>query len=384
MVFGISWKTTCGIAAAASFFAPVAYGHGAPEYPISRQYSCYQNRAQPACQAAIAHGGEQAIYDWNGVNQGAAGGNHQAVVPSGQMCAGGQSKFKGFDLARADWQATTWAPSTDGSYEFRYHATAPHRTLDWKFYLTREGWKPGTAPLQWSDVELVSTLGANQVATPTPNRYLMKLRLPHRTGPHVLYAAWQRSDSQEAFYSCSDVNFGGGGITPPVAPSPLHHIGQVNATQNLPADASAKLRVFGRDGSDLEGHTLPITAANGARDTWLGQLATLVNGRSAYVRVGNLQGGSVTVPSQATVLQVYALTETSGVSYVVDIALPPTTPPVTPPGGSEWTEGAHYKTGQVVSYKGGNYVCLQGHQALVGAGWYPDAPSVINVLWKRQ
>ncbi|MCY1548973.1 N-acetylglucosamine binding protein domain 2 [compost metagenome] len=179
------------------------------------------------------------------------------------------------------------------------------------------------------------------------------------------------------------MNFGGGGITPPVVPTPLHHIGQVNATQNLPANASAKLRVFGRDGADLEGHTLAITGTNGARDTWLGQLATLVNSRSAYVRVGNLQGGSVTVPSQATVLQVYALTETSGVSYVVDIALPPT-PPVTPPGGPEWTEGAHYKTGEVVSYKGGNYVCLQGHQALVGAGWYPDAPSVINVLWKRQ
>ena len=51
--------------------------HGAPEYPISRQYNCYQNPQLPACRAAIAGGFDQALYDWNGVNQGAANGNHQ-------------------------------------------------------------------------------------------------------------------------------------------------------------------------------------------------------------------------------------------------------------------------------------------------------------------
>src|SRR5690606_23833272 len=34
--------------------------------------------------------------------------------------------------------------------------------------------------------------------------------LPERSGKQVLYAVWQRSDSPEAFYSCSDVTFGGG------------------------------------------------------------------------------------------------------------------------------------------------------------------------------
>ena len=50
-------------AAAASVIAMPAAAHGAPDYPISRQYNCYQNRSQPACAAAIAYGGEQAIYD---------------------------------------------------------------------------------------------------------------------------------------------------------------------------------------------------------------------------------------------------------------------------------------------------------------------------------
>ena len=82
-----------------------ALAHGAPEFPISRQYNCFKNPSLPACQAAIAYGGEQAIYDWNGVNQANANGNHKAVVPDLKICAGGQEKVKGFDLARADWPA---------------------------------------------------------------------------------------------------------------------------------------------------------------------------------------------------------------------------------------------------------------------------------------
>ena len=86
-------------------------------------------------------------------------------------------------------------------------------------------------------------------------------------------------------------------------------------------------------------------------------------------------------------MQVYALPGQGDVSHAVDIALPqtPTTPPTTPGAtGGAWVEGAVYKPGQVVSYKGATYACLQAHTAYAGAGWYPDAHSVLNVLWKRQ
>lgn len=352
-----------------------ALAHGAPEFPISRQYNCFKNPSLPACQAAIAYGGEQAIYDWNGVNQANANGNHKAVVPDLKICAGGQEKFKGFDLARADWPATAYSPGADGKYEYRYNATAPHRSLNWTFFLTRDGWNPTTSPLRWSDLEQVQQLGPDQIVTSGKTIYTMKLTLPKRTGKHVLFSAWQRSDSTEAFYACSDVDFGGG-TTPPGTPSDMKQIGQVSAAQDLPPGSTVKLRVFNGAGNDLE--TISITLGTAAaKAVWLGQIAAKVNQTSGYLKVGTLQGGSVIVPSGATVMDVYLQHANSGASYAMDVVLP-TTPP-NPPGGTAWTEGASYTVGQIVNYQGRQYRCLQAHTAYVGAGWTPASSPT---LWQ--
>ena len=352
-----------------------ALAHGAPEFPISRQYNCFKNPSLPACQAAIAYGGEQAIYDWNGVNQANANGNHKAVVPDLKICAGGQEKFKGFDLARADWPATAYSPGADGKYEYRYNATAPHRSLNWTFFLTRDGWNPTTSPLRWSDLEQVQQLGPDQIVTNGKTIYTMKLTLPKRTGKHVLFSAWQRSDSTEAFYACSDVDFGGG-TTPPGTPSDMKQIGQVSAAQDLPPGSTVKLRVFNGAGNDLE--TISITLGTAAaKAVWLGQIAAKVNQTSGYLKVGTLQGGSVIVPSGATVMDVYLQHANSGASYAMDVVLP-TTPP-NPPGGTAWTEGASYTVGQIVNYQGRQYRCLQAHTVYVGAGWTPASSPT---LWQ--
>ena len=352
-----------------------ALAHGAPEFPISRQYNCFKNPSLPACQAAIAYGGEQAIYDWNGVNQANANGNHQAAAPDLKICAGGQEKFKGFDLARADWPATAWSPGTDGKYEYRYNATAPHRSLNWKFYLTKDGWNPAASPLRWSDLEQVAELGPDQIVTSGKTIYTMKLSLPKRSGKHVVFSAWQRSDSTEAFYACSDVDFGGGS-TPPGTPSGLKQIGQVSAAQDLPTGSQVKLRVFNGAGNDLETIALTLSAAAN-KAAWLSQLATRVNQTSAYVKVGSLQGGAVVVPSGVTVMDVYLQNANSGASYAMDVILPSTPP--TNPGTTTWVEGASYTAGQIVSYQGKQYRCLQAHTAYVGAGW---TPATSPTLWQ--
>ncbi|MEV8639090.1 carbohydrate-binding protein, partial [Streptosporangium sp. NPDC051023] len=55
----------------------------------------------------------------------------------------------------------------------------------------------------------------------------------------------------------------------------------------------------------------------------------------------------------------------------------PTNTPTSNPGGT-WTAGASYKAGDVVSYGGSNYRCIQGHTAY--PGWEP--PNV-PALWQR-
>src|SRR5262245_43258345 len=80
------------IAAASLIFVGGIAAHGTQQSPVSRVYNCYlegpESSDSAACQAAVAYGGTQALYDWNGIRQGSAGGNHQALIPDGTLCSG--------------------------------------------------------------------------------------------------------------------------------------------------------------------------------------------------------------------------------------------------------------------------------------------------------
>ncbi|MDF3147493.1 lytic polysaccharide monooxygenase, partial [Streptomyces sp. T21Q-yed] len=186
-----------------------ASAHGSMGDPVSRVSQCYaegpESPKSGACKAAVAAGGTQALYDWNGIRIGDAAGRHQELIPDGKLCSANSDAFKGLDLARADWPATSVG---SGSYTFKYRVTAPHKGT-FKVYITKAGYDP-TKPLAWDDLDL-----ANPVATATDPAasggfYTFSGTLPQRSGKQLLYAVWQRSDSPEAFYSCSDVTFGGG------------------------------------------------------------------------------------------------------------------------------------------------------------------------------
>ncbi|MFE2213879.1 lytic polysaccharide monooxygenase [Streptomyces canus] len=185
-----------------------ASAHGSMGDPVSRVSQCYaegpESPKSDACRAAVAAGGTQALYDWNGIRIGDANGRHQERIPDGRLCSANNDEFKGLDLARADWPATS---VSSGSYTFKYRVTAPHKGT-FTVYLTKPGYDPAQ-PLGWDDLDL-----SNPVATATDpvapgGFYTFSGTLPERSGKQLLYAVWQRSDSPEAFYSCSDVTFGG-------------------------------------------------------------------------------------------------------------------------------------------------------------------------------
>jgi chitin-binding protein len=188
--------------------ATPANAHGTMGTPVSRVLTCYaenpENPTSAACKAAVAAGGTQAFYDWNGVRIGDAAGRHQQLIPDGKLCSAGNDEFKGLDLARADWPATQLS---SGQQNLAFRVTAQHKGT-FALYITDDSYDP-SQPLKWSDLE--STPFAT-VTDPTVvnGSYVLPANVPAKSGRQLIYAIWQRSDSPEAFYSCSDVVFGSG------------------------------------------------------------------------------------------------------------------------------------------------------------------------------
>ncbi|MFF2809343.1 lytic polysaccharide monooxygenase [Streptomyces sp. NPDC058000] len=200
--------------------ATPAAAHGSMSDPVSRVSACYaegpEHPRSAACKAAVQAGGAQALYDWNGVRDGNAGGKSKERIPDGKLCSAGNDEYKGLDLPRADWPSTAMKA---GKHTFHYKATAPHKGA-FELYLTKDGYDP-TKPLKWSDLEAQPFAKVTN-PTLTNGEYVFDGTVPARSGRHLIYSIWQRSDSPEAFYTCSDVVFGkdSGGAGSPSAPAP--------------------------------------------------------------------------------------------------------------------------------------------------------------------
>ncbi|MFI6148091.1 lytic polysaccharide monooxygenase [Streptomyces sp. NPDC051109] len=215
--------------AVAAYAAGPAAAHGSMTDPVSRVAACYaegpESPKSAACKAAVAASGAQAFYDWNAVNIANAAGNHRSLIPNGQLCSAGNDKYRGLDLARADWPAS---PMAAGAHTFRYKGTAPHKG-SFELYITKDGYDP-SKPLKWSDLEPAPFAEATDPGMQNGD-YVFSGSVPSKSGRHLIYSIWQRSDSPEAFYTCSDVVFGkdnggngtgtgtGTGTTPSTKPS---------------------------------------------------------------------------------------------------------------------------------------------------------------------
>ncbi|MEU1332512.1 lytic polysaccharide monooxygenase [Streptomyces sp. NPDC005865] len=183
-----------------------AAAHGSMTDPVSRVSACFQEGPESpksaACKAAVQASGVQAFYDWNAVNIANAAGKSKEIIPDGKLCSAGNDKYKGLDLPRADWPSSKL---TAGNHNFRYKGTAPHKG-SFELYITKESYDP-SKPLKWSDLEEKPFV---DVADPKMENgdYVFYGKIPARQGRHLIYSVWQRSDSPEAFYTCSDVVFG--------------------------------------------------------------------------------------------------------------------------------------------------------------------------------
>ncbi|WP_299311689.1 lytic polysaccharide monooxygenase [uncultured Aquimarina sp.] len=179
--------------------------HGTVTSPPSRVWICFQENPEspdsPACQDAIIGWGTQAFYDWNEVARMDANGMHMDIIMDGNLASAGRpDKYGGLDQVRDDWVTT---PVTPGPFTVTWTNSAPHQTLYYRVYITKADWTPNQ-PLTWDSLELLVETDPRPAAA-IDN---IDVVLPERTGKHVIYSIWQRSLTEEAFYSTSDVDFG--------------------------------------------------------------------------------------------------------------------------------------------------------------------------------
>lgn len=197
-----------------------AGAHGAPSSPISRSFACGSeggaNARTPACQAARAAGDREAFKTWDFLRVANVKGRDREMIPDGELCSAGIARFRGLDLPRADWPATTLR--SGDRMTMRYRATIAHKG-EFRVFLTNETYDPGQ-PLRWSNLDNQPFL----TVTDPPLRsgaYKIDLRLPSgKTGRHLMYVIWQNSDTPDTYYSCSDVVFSASNQLPGPAPSP--------------------------------------------------------------------------------------------------------------------------------------------------------------------
>ncbi|MEU9559159.1 lytic polysaccharide monooxygenase [Streptomyces fumanus] len=199
-----------------------AEAHGVAMMPGSRTYLCQLDAitstggldpTNPACRAALNESGATALYNWFAVLDSNAGGRGAGYVPDGTLCSAGNRSpynFTGYNAARSDWPKTHLTSGKTMQVQYSNWAAHPG---DFRVYLTKPGWSP-TSALRWADLDLIQTVTnppQQGGAGSNGGHYYWNLSLPSgRSGDALIFIQWVRSDSQENFFSCSDVVFDGG------------------------------------------------------------------------------------------------------------------------------------------------------------------------------
>jgi chitin-binding protein len=231
------------VAAAWLLSAAPAWSHGALSGPTSRAVMCGPEGGaaakSAACKAATAASARGAFAAWDDIRVPGVNGRDRQLIPDGKLCSGGLATFKGLDLARADWPATTVVAGA--AFIFRYRVTIPHRG-SFRLYVTKDGYRP-TSPLRWADL---STTPFLTVANPPMQNgaYVLKGRLPAgKAGRQLIYAIWQTTSTPDTYYSCSDVVFRApaGAAAAPASPSAIAASADPSPVAAAPVAADAPL-----------------------------------------------------------------------------------------------------------------------------------------------
>lgn len=306
---------------ACTSLSPLAYGHGAVSWPVSRQLQCYreggfwgplENIPNSGCRAAVAKSEQYPLVQWNEVAANPSPRNDpdaiKKAVPDGLLCAAGDPKKRGLDEPQsAGWKLT---PVQAGAkINLTWDASAAHNPARYTVYITKPGVDYQNRALKWEDLTQIATgQMPNAIpASPYP-QYKIPVTLPaNRTGNAILYSVWQREDAgNEGFFNCSDISFEGGVDPKPPVPGDEWLQEQPFVKPGIPSPDEGdrvRFRLLGGSGSrglEVVDLSIEITAGNKNNYRWAEELASELNDtQEKYLQVGVKKHGSIQFESGA-------------------------------------------------------------------------------------
>jgi chitin-binding protein len=136
-----------------------------------------------------------------------------------KSCHGGVDRFAELNDNSRDWPVSSVG---SGKVTFTWVFTARHVTRNFKYFI--------------GNTEVASFDGGMAQPAPVVNHEVDLSRFP---GRQTLLAVWDIGDTPRAFYSCVDLNVGGGGGTAPSTPSePPPPAGNPPPTPSEPSEPS--------------------------------------------------------------------------------------------------------------------------------------------------
>lgn len=359
------------LGAAALLSAVEASAHGYVSSPKSRAFICtpgQSGNSAPACIAAAA-AGNASQYEPQSVNIGGANNNHQALIPDGKLCSAGKAGFGGLDLARNDWPATTVSA---GPLAFVWTNTAQHRTDYFRYYITKQGFNPGSAPLKWSDLEQIhQSAPAGQEATSTHI-----VNLPARTGRHIVYSIWQRAitDAPEGFYQCVDVVYGGPPPTSSSSVAVTSSSAPTGSSSSISNNTCAGLPTWNAATAYTNPQQVQYNNRRYSANYWTqGNNPELTNGQYNYwLDLGACVGNGTSSASSTVAISSSSPAVSSRSS---------SSAPAGNCSSPAFVNGASYATGAVVQNVGNEYSCTVGGWCSQGGAYAPGTGWAWTNAW---
>ncbi len=271
-----------------------------------------------------------------------------------------------FGGALDEQSATRWVKNEiqPGANAIGWRFTAPHKTAQWSYYITKSGWDPN-APLDRGDFELISTVAHDGSAASTNPTHIVDIPAD-RTGYHVIYAVWDIADTSNAFYNVIDVNISGDPVEDVEAPS-APGAGSEPADTEAPS-APEHLHSMATTATSVDLMWTPSTDNVGVTG-----YTVLRDGTAVATTTAARYVDSGLRPATSYRYQVVA-NDAAGNTAVSETFTVTTKAAV---GGAAWDPRGSYATGDRVIHNGRAYVAVQTYRGYGDPNWI-NAPS----LWK--